>query len=343
MDDSFGILICDQLTLHVSLSNKYHTCQVELQRPKQGEKGVQKCFLSPTTMKAVFDLAPQVTALLNKLDKPGHEEQMMVEIPLEPRKALTISLFLGKPYVQLETIKNDEKQMGLAFRLSLKEWNTLLLGREMVEKTIREVKTRGNNCKTKTVHQYRWVCVKRDGSAIANVAAEWDFLEKEAHCAGEKACQDDCMMYVESRVVLQPTAETIYRAVHAYLLRQAMLAQKDKNCDVCHDPRSLEHGVLSHNCQQKWGVMAPALYAEVKDAIAPFDVATLHHSVASVLGVPPGGSGQPKSAAADPDPVRQMVMEADPQHPELEKLCRTLHVQEIKSLAPTYTQVKTYE
>ena len=273
-------------------------------------------------------LHPALHSTSSFASRPAYEKVKMEDI-VTITDSLKLIASLSKKYRSCQV----EMRRPRAFRLSLNEWTELMKKREKVERAIREVRTKSQIERTKMVKQYRWLCVKRDGSGVDNMATEWNYLEKETHRAGERACEDDCRMYVESRPTPLPSAGTVHNATYAYLLRKAMQAHQVSLCPgCCDDPARFQPNQEAHDCLKSWEEVAPMLYDAVKDKVSPFDVGTLHHSVTSALKMPHGLNTL--SSYGDVGVIRDMVLDEIVSQPELYDLCSSIHKQEIRELSP---------
>ena len=323
----------ERLKATVGLS-RFHTPQIELCRLR--EQGPKRLFLNLTTFRAVMDLSPQISALMKRCE--GGDENCGVEIPIDNKKGLSVSAFCGRPFMQIETFKDGEKQVGLGFRMDLQEWSSFLQIREAILRAIQKIRENKKNDAPQKVRQYRWMCVKLDGSGLASEGSSWNYLEKEAHGEGEKVCPPDARVHMLVREEPLPELSTIHNAVRAYLLRQSMEAYHFTLCPGCdEDPVHMQPNQLGHmgsnGCLDPWEEVSEALYNAVADTIPIFVVATLYHTVTSALGITSGRANS--TAHGSEEAAKAMVMTEEPKYPELEHLCQSIHREEIMELSPT--------
>jgi hypothetical protein len=334
--------ISDKLTLVVGLSAKFNSPQVELRRERE-KGGMKRLFVSPTVLKALHDAGPQVSALLLKFQKDMKKEQgprSSVEVVLDERKSLLVSTFVHTPYVSIETNKDGVHQPNLSFNLNCTEWATILAKKDQITAAIRDVRKKklGDNTDTShcTVMQYRGLRVKIDGSAPIREGDNWNFVESEALLEGQRDCPEGWMVLLEQRPGTAPTLPQVRNVAMAYLLHHLVKEHAVKQCSGCDsDPEKFQPNQLAHmgpgGCLSDEQEAVEEMYAEARERLNPFDVATLFQDMIRHLQMDRGQVEAPTSD--DEGIVKDLVLKEESRYPELNALCMYIHQKDISDLA----------
>ena len=125
MAESITVKVTDEVEIIASLS-RLRSPQLELRRLTGGK--IRRLYLSQTVCQSIMDMASQVTAIMIKFEKDAKQDvektkhPSSTEIPIDQKKALTITSFLMKAFVQIETIADGQIRPQLAFCFNLAEW-----------------------------------------------------------------------------------------------------------------------------------------------------------------------------------------------------------------------------
>ena len=329
----------------VALS-KFKAPQIEFRRSKGGQ--VKKFFLNTSQCKAIYDAAGQVTPIMVEYEKAngkGDDKAVSpptVQIKLDEKKILTITTFMQRARVQMDVLKDGNKQPGLAFPFDLGEWKHFLAVKDKINEAVRHIRAKmEERDAADNITQYNWLCVKLDGSGIDSYGELWNYVESEAIAQAQRACETSCQPHIQQRQVERPDLALVYNAAHAYLIRQAIVAKRAAMCEGCNvkegAPLPGEDAHMQYGgCLSEWQPLAESLYQTLKNDVNILDAAGLYHQMATHLGiVTPSGS---LSTALCDQTVRDMVVAQEHPEQELDALCAFIHRCQVAELSPTCLQ-----
>ena len=329
----------------VALS-KFKVPQIEFRRSKGTQ--LKKFFLNTSQCKAIYDAATQVTPIMMEFEKnnrKGNDKAVSpptVEIKLDEKKMLTITSFMQKARLQMDVLKDGNKQPALAFPFDLGEWKHFLAVKDKINEAVRHIRAKMEESDAEdNITQYNWLCVKLDGSGIDNYGALWNYVESEAIAEAQRACEVGCQPHIQQRQVERPALTLVYNAAHAYLIRQALAAKRTSTCQGCNveegGPLPGQDAHMQYGgCLSEWEPLAESLYPTLKNDVNILDAAGLYHQMAAHLGiVTPSGS---LSAALCDKTVRDMVIAEEHPEPELDALCTFIHRCQLAELSPAQLQ-----
>ena len=333
--------VTENMDIVVALS-KFKAPQIEIRRNKSGQ--MKKSFLTTSQCKAIYEAAGQVTPIMLEYEKSGRKSchkavtPPTVEIKLDEKKLLTITSFMQKSRVQIDVLKDGNKQPGLAFPFDLGEWKQFLAVKDKVNDAVRQLRAKLEERNSMdNIPQYNWLCVKLDGTGIDNYGQLWNYVESEAVAEAQRACEDNCRPHIQQRQVERPELSLVYNAAHAYLVRQALAVRRAATCEGCNvKDGDILPGQEAHmqygGCLSEWQPFAEALYPDLKGEVSILDAAGLYHQMAAHLGiVTPSGS---LSSALCDETVRAMAVAEEHPEPELDALCGFIHRRQIAELSP---------
>lgn len=358
------ISLSEKTTISIGKSPKFKTIQIELHRRKD-DGTLKKAFLSLKSCRALFALQKEVKSIAAQLKlkraddqrenqngnvESGQDEgERAVELPLDDRRMLTVRKWhAGSPVsITVETLKEGEKQPGLAFHMDEPEWNSLQREAVTIKDAMDTVTSGLYAEKDDRIKMYRWLAITPDGSSITSVGQQWEYLEVDARRDAEQRIKAGDKLHLEYKLVLPPSKETVYSAVQIYLIRRCLANHRGKICTGCGPPAEQQANQLGHMSGGGYGCLDPMVevVTEVYEAalknLSPMEVAQLYHTVASTLKIATSTAATAAGSTTSPDnkmsphQIKDIVLEVHSwEWIDLEELCRKVHLQDSQSLLP---------
>ena len=317
------IKLTDKIAVRVARS-KFNTPSIEMRRARfMG--GVKRAFMSPGVLSMMYEKGYEVTAIMKliELEIQGKEPPSSVTIPLNDKKSLHLDAFANRSWVNLQTYKDGELQVGLSFGLNLDEWLAFLAQEDPVKKAVSDLLPNRSSHPEGSeaaeagpyVAQHRCLVVKRDGST--RVAPCWSFAEEEArqygHEPGNPVPEDDDRVHIQMRHVKQPRLTVIRDVAQTVLLREAVLRDESSgvqvNCTACEEdqPNQMAH-------MAPGGCLCPdtadVLYARARDSVTAYQVVALIHEMLHHMGMDKTAAQHiPPTTAAEEEGIKEMVLD----------------------------------
>ena len=316
----------------IGKSVKYKSVEVQLIR-RRDDGGVQKAYLTAKACRTILSKENQVklvAAVLSKQNDPNQNESAS-DIPIDDKKALTVKRRDGdtESIVVIETIKDGEKQPGLAFQLTEAEWQEMTRISSSIMEELMSLSATVYAELDKRIKVYRWTTVKTPENTVSNMGSRWEFFESDAQMEGDANVEAEEQVIIQYRMVTPPSRQRLYDVVKIYMLRNALCEIRKKSCHGCqrNPPASSQSDHMIGNgvgCLDDLVEVADDIYESAVLSLTPMTIAALYHAVASAIKLPThGGETQEEMSSTE---IRDIVLGGlDWEEIDIEYLCQKVN------------------
>ena len=154
-DARFIIKANDRLLVCICLTKKQIP---EIQITHLSFSRKMKIILTREQCDSLFDLSPQVIAIMNHLERNVRESNPsrqsilpsspVIEMPVDGKKLLSITIHRGQSLVRVDTRSKGNFQRRLGFSFQLCEWESLLSVKNDLYHAIRHIKQASDNARS---------------------------------------------------------------------------------------------------------------------------------------------------------------------------------------------------
>ena len=327
------IRLSERANMTIGRSVKYKSVEVQLIKRKDCG-GVQKAYLTGKACKTVIskkDEVRWVKAVLNKKTDDPHHAERAADIEIDDRKFLSVRQREGEsaPVVVVETIKDGQKQPGLAFHLSENEWNAIQDAAPIILEELKTLTATVYAELDSRIRMYRWMSVKEKEGTVSSMGSRWEYFESDAKMEAESNIKQGEQSIIQYRMVNPPSGQRLYDVSKVFLIRNALCKVRKEICFGCLQdppaPSQTDHMIgQGEGCLDDPVEVSDSIYDASVLAVTPMTVASLYHAVASAINIPTtGGQTQEEMSSAE---IKDVVLGGmDWEEDDTEYLCRKVY------------------